>query len=101
MKKSETKGNMTWNNVSTCKVHINVLLTVHLSDQSTLQTPAYKLAKFLVPVLEILTTNKYADMIQFLLTSLEETTEICTNKLFKNKNEVQGLKKLNLRIFYL
>ena len=92
---------MTWNNVSTCKVHINVLLTVHLSDQSTLQTPAYKLAKFLVPVLEILTTNKYADMIQFLPTSLEETTEICTNKLFKNKNEVQGLKKLNLRIFYL
>ena len=101
MKKSETKGNMTWNNVSTCKVRINVLLTVHLSDQSTLQTPAYKLAKFLVPVLEILTTNKYADMIQFLLTSLEETTEICTNKLFKNNNEVQGLKKLNLRIFYL
>ena len=70
MKKSETKGNMTWNNVSTCKVHINVLLTVHLSDQSTLQTPAYKLAKFLVPVLEILTTNKYADMIQFILKSL-------------------------------
>ena len=61
---------MTWNNVRACKVHKNVLLTVHLLDQSTLQTPAYKLAKFLVPILEILTTNKYADMIQFILKSL-------------------------------
>ena len=61
---------MTWNNVRACKVHKNVLLPVHLLDQSTLQTPAYKLAKFLVPILEILTTNKYADMIQFILKSL-------------------------------
>ena len=84
---------------------------------SALQTPTYKLAKCLVPILEPLTTNKYTvkDSFKFateiveqdsnnfmgslvidsLFTNipLEETIEICTNNLFKNKDIVHGLKK--------
>ena len=93
---------------------------------SALQTPTYKLAKYLVPILEPLTTNKYTvkDSFKFsteiveqdsknfmgsldidsLFTNipLEETIEICTNNLFKNEDIVHGLKKkVNLKIFYL
>ena len=41
--------------------------------------------------------------IDSLLTSipLEETIEICTNNLFKNSNIAHGVKKVNLKIFYL
>ena len=41
--------------------------------------------------------------IDSLLTSipLEETIEICTNNLFKNNNIAHGVKKVNLKIFYL
>ena len=84
---------------------------------SALQTPTYKLAKYLAPILEPLTTNKYTvkDSFKFateiveqdsnnfmgsldigsLFTNvpLEETIEICTNNLFKNKDIVHGLKK--------
>ena len=43
-----------------CKDHKNVWMAVHLSDQlSALQTPMHKLAKYLVAILEPLTTNKY------------------------------------------
>ena len=100
------------------KIIKNVWMAVHLSDQlSALQTPIHKLAKYLVPILEPLTTNKYRvkDSFNFateiveqdsrnfmsrldidsLFTNipLEETIEICTNNLFKNSNIVHGLKK--------
>ena len=84
---------------------------------SALQTPTYKLAKYLVPILEPLTTNKYAvkDSFKFateiveqdsnnfmgsldidsLFTNiaLEETIKICTNNFFKNEDIASGLKK--------
>ena len=84
---------------------------------SALQTPTYKLAKYLVPILEPLTTNKYTvkDSFKFateiveqdssnfmgsldidsLFTNipLEETIEIGTNNLFKNSDIAHGLKK--------
>ena len=42
------------------KIIKNVWMAVHLSDQlSALQTPMHKLAKYLVAILEPLTTNKY------------------------------------------
>ena len=80
---------------------------------SSLQTPTFKLAKYL----ELLTTNKYTvkDLFNFaneivkqdssnFMGSLDidsfftnitfkETIEICTNNLFKNNNIVHGLKK--------
>ena len=76
---------------------------------SALQTPIYKLAKYLVPTSEPLTNNKYAVKASFnfateiveqdssnfmgsldidsLITNipLEETIEICTNNHFKNR----------------
>ena len=84
---------------------------------SALQTPTYKLAKYLVPILEPLTTNKYTVKDSFNFATeiaeqdstncmgrldidslfinilLEETIEICTNNLFKNNGIVHGLKK--------
>ena len=84
---------------------------------SALQTPSYKLAKFLVPILKPLITNKYTvkdtfnsdietveqDSSNFMgslgidshFTNilLEETMEICTNNLFKNNDIVHVLKK--------
>ena len=84
---------------------------------SVLQTPTYKLAKYLVSILEPLTNNKYAvkDSLNFateivkqdssssmgsldidsLFTSipLKEIIEICTNHFFKNSDIVHGLKK--------
>ena len=92
---------------------------------SAVQTPTYKLAKLLVSILEPLTTNKYEvkDLFNFateiveqvssnfmgtfdidsLYTNipLEESTEISTNELFKKKDIVHGLKKVNLKILYL
>ena len=82
-----------------------------------LQTPTYKPAKFFVPILELLTTNKYTvkhsfsfateiveqDSSNFMgsldidsfCTNIthEETIEICTNELFKNNGIVHSLKK--------
>ena len=73
---------------------------------SALQTPSYKLAKFLVPILKPLITNKYTvkdtfnsdiEIVEqdssnfmgslgidshFTNILLEETMEICTNNLF-------------------
>ena len=84
---------------------------------SALQTPTYKFAKYLLPILESLTTNKYTvkDSFNFateiveldsssfmgsldidsLFTNitLEETIEISTNNLFKNSDIVHSLKK--------
>ena len=83
---------------------------------SALQTPTYKLAKYLVPVLESLTYNKYTVKDSFNLATeiveqgssnfmesldidslftnipLEETIEICTNSRVKNSNIFHGLK---------
>ena len=90
---------------------------------SALQTPTYKLAKYLVPILEPLTKNKYTIKFSFSFAneiveqgssnfmgnldidsfftniSLEETTEICTNNLFKNSDNVYGLKKSEFEDF--
>ena len=84
---------------------------------SALQTPTDKLAKYLVPILEPLTINKYSVKDSFNFTTkiveqdssnfmgsldidslfaiipLEEAIEICTNKLFKNSDIAHGLKK--------
>ena len=82
---------------------------------SALNTPTYKLAKFLVPILKPLKTNEFTvkDSFHFaaeivdqqhdlfmgsldvdsLFTNipLEETIEICTNELFKESQTVEGL----------
>ena len=82
---------------------------------SALQTPTYKFAKYLVPILEPLTNNKYPakDSFNFateifeqyssyFVRSLainsrftnilpEETIEICTNNRFKNSDHIHGL----------
>ena len=84
---------------------------------SALQTPTYKFAKYLVPILESLTNNKYRvkDLFDFaseiveqvssnftgsldidsLFTNVphEETIETSTNNLLKNSNIVHGLNK--------
>ena len=84
---------------------------------SALQTPTDTLAKYLVPILEPLTINKYSVKDSFNFTTkiveqdssnfmgsldidslfaiipLEEAIEICTNKLFKNSDIAHGLKK--------
>ena len=82
---------------------------------SALQTPTYKFAKYLVPILEPLTNNKYAakDLFNFATEifeqdssyfmrslainsrftniPLEQTIEICTNNCFKNSDHIHGL----------
>ena len=85
-----------------------------------LNTPTYKLAKFLVPILKPLTTNEFTvkDSFHFaeeivdqqyifmgsldvdsLFTNipLEETIEICTNELFKESETVEGLSKTEFK----
>ena len=88
---------------------------------SALNTPTYKLAKFLVPILKPLTTNEFTfkDTFHFaeeivdqqhdffmgsfhvdsLLTNipLEETIDICTNELFKESETVEGLNKTEFK----
>ena len=88
---------------------------------SALNTPTYKLAKFLVPILKPLTTNEFTvkDSFHFaeeivdqqhdlfmgildvdsLFTNipLEETSEICTNELFKESETVEGLSKTEFK----
>ena len=84
---------------------------------SALNTPTYKFAKILVPILKPLPTNEFTvkdsfhfaeeivdqqhDLfmgsldVDFLFTNipLEETIEICTNELFKESDTVEGLSK--------
>ena len=87
---------------------------------SALNTPTYKLAKFLVSILKPLTTNEFTvkDSFHFaqgivdqhdlfmgsldvdsLFTNipLEETIEICTNELFKESETVDGLSKTEFK----
>ena len=86
-----------------------------------MNTPTYKLAKFLVPILKPLATNEFAvkDSFHFaeeivdqqhdLITGsfdvdslftnipLQETIEICTNELFKECETVEGLIKTEFK----
>ena len=87
---------------------------------SALNTPTYKLAKFLVPILKPLTTNEFTvkDSFHFaeeivdqqhlfigsldvdsLFTNipLEETFEICTNELFKESETIESLSKTEFK----
>ena len=88
---------------------------------SALNTPTYKLAKFLVPILKPLTTNEFTikysfnfaeeiveqqhDLFMgsldvdslFTTTPLEETTEIRTNELFKESEAVEDLSKTEFK----
>ena len=109
-------------------VHKNMLIIVHFlrTILSALQTPTYKLAKFLVSVLESLTTstNTVRDLVSFapkiveqdssnfinsldidsLFTNvpLEKNIGIYTGNCFKNKNMVLGLKKSEFKdLLYL
>ena len=106
-----------------CKVHkeqVDVCLPFRpiLSD---LQTPTYKLAKFLVPILNLLPKNKHTvkDLSQFaeeickedpilsmgsvdadlLFTNipLDETIDICVNEFFENTDTVEGFTKSELK----
>ena len=87
---------------------------------SAINTPTYKLEKFLVPILKSLTSNEYTvkDSFAFageiveqdsefftgsldvdsLFTNmpLEETIDICANTIFENAEKVEGLS-----LFYL
>ena len=102
-----------------CKVHNTSVENCPLIRPvlSALNTPTYKLLKFLVPILKPLTTNEFTlkDSFHFaeeivdqqpdffmdsldvdsLFTNIpsEETTEICTNELFKESETVEGLSK--------
>ena len=88
---------------------------------SALNTPTYKLVKFVVPMIKPLTTNEFTVKdsfhfaeeivdqqhnlfmgsldVDFLFTniSLEETIEICTNELFKESEIVEGLSKTEFK----
>ena len=84
---------------------------------SAIGTPTYKLAKFLLPILEPLTTNEYTIkdsftfseelqsfdskllMVSFDIESLftnillQETTDLCVENLFKHRTHVDNLSK--------
>ena len=88
---------------------------------STINTPTYQLAKFLVPTLKSLSSNEstvknlfaFAEGIleqdsacfmgsldvDFLFTNipLEETIDICTNELFENTEKVEGLSEIEFK----
>ena len=101
--------------------YTNLSLTIgHLLDQYAVNTPSYKLAKFLVPILSPLTANEYTvkDSFAFakeitktdfnyvmasldvesLVTNmpLEETIENCVNDLFFDKSKIDNLTKQDL-----
>ena len=102
-----------------CKVHKASVgnCTPFRPILSALNTPTYKLAKYLAPILKPLATSEFTvkDSFHFaeeifdqqhdlfmgsldvdsLFTNIlfEETTEICTNELFKESETVEGLSK--------
>ena len=103
-----------------CKVHKQQVggFPPFWSTLSTLQTPTYNLAKFLILILNPLTKNQYTvkESVQFakkiceqdptlsmdsldvdsLLTNipLDETIDICVNQLFENMMLFQNFKQL-------
>ena len=106
-----------------CKVHKDIIdnFRPFRPILSTINTPTYKLAKFLVPTLKSLSSNEstvknlfaFAEGIleqdsacfmgsldvDFLFTNipLEETIDICTNTLFENTEKVEGLSKIEFK----
>ena len=106
-----------------CKVHKDISDTCppfrHIL--STINTPTYKLAKFLVPILKSLTINEYTVKdsfvfaeeiveqgskffmgcldVDFIFTNipLEEIIDIWTNTLFENMEKVEGLSKIEFK----
>ena len=106
-----------------CKVHKTSVENCPLFRPilSALNTPTYKLAKFLVPILKPVTSNEFTikDCFHFaeeiidqqpdffmgsldvdsLLTNipLEDTMELCTNELFKEPETVEGLSKFEFK----
>ena len=104
-----------------CKVHKARNFPSFRPILSALNTPTYKLAKILVPILKPLTTNEFTVKEYFhfaeetvdqqhdlfmgsldvdsLFTNilLEETIEIYTNELFKESETVEGLSKTEFK----
>ena len=106
-----------------CKVHKNMIdnCLPLLPNLSAIITPTYKLAKVLVPILKSLTNNEYMvkDSFAFaeeivekgseyfmggldvdsLFTNilLEETIDICANKLSKFTEKVEGLSEIEFK----
>ena len=92
---------------------------------STVNTPTYKLAKFLVPILKSLTSNEYTVKDSFAFAEgiveqdseffmgsldvdslfinipLEEIIDVCANTHFENTERVEGLSKIEFKSFYL
>ena len=108
-----------------CKGHKDIVnnFSSFVPILSPINTPTYKLAKFRVPNLKFLTSNKYTvkgsfnfyeesaeqDSEVFMASldvdsvftnmPLEKTIDICTNTLFEN-TETVGLSEIKLRNFY-
>ena len=115
-----TKPGIMYGNCKEEKEQVDVCLPFR-PILSTLQTTTYKLAKFLVPILNPLTKNEYTvkDSFQFaeeiceqdptlsmgsldvdsLFTNipLDETIDICVNQLFENTDTVEGFTKSELK----
>ena len=111
-----------------CKVYKDIIdnCPPFWPNLSAINTPTYKLAKFLVPVLKSLTSNEYtikdsfafaAEIVEqdseffmgnldvdslFTNIPVEETIDICTNTLFENMGKVEGWSKKELnKLLYL
>ena len=111
-----------------CKVYKDIIdnCPPFWPNLSAINTPTYKLAKFLVPILKSLTSNEYtikdsfafaAEIVEqdseffmgnldvdslFTNIPVEETIDICTNTLFENMGKVEGWSKKELRkLLYL
>ena len=106
-----------------CKVHKDIIDNCPPFQPilSAINTPTYKLAKFLVPILKSLTSNEYtvkdsfafAEEIveqdsEFFMGSLDvdslftniphkETIDICSNTFFENMEKVEGLSKIEFK----
>ena len=106
-----------------CKVHTDIIdnCPPFRLILSAVNTPSYKLAKFLVSILKSLTSNDhtvkdsfaFAEKIveqdsEFFMVSLdidslftnislEETIDICTNTIFENMEKVEGLSNIEFK----
>ena len=100
-----------------CKVHKQLVDNCPLfrSIMSAIKTPTYSIAKFLVPLLELITTNlnnvknrfKFAGHdpglfivsldAEFLFTNilLEETLNVCCDSLFSNDAKVNNISRID------
>ena len=106
-----------------CKVHKDIIdnCPPFRPILSAINTPTYKLAKFLVPILKSLTSNEYtinysftfaekvfAQGSNFFMESLDDdsliannplgdTIDICTNTLFEKTEKMEGLPKIEFK----